>query len=94
MYRCRLLTGSAKAASCLASNPSSMDVLEIPDHSIIFDTPIAAFNISGGSSDLYLGHHTTAGRVAVKRIRPPGAVANGNNYDRVSQLEALRSGLE
>lgn len=43
--------------------------LIIDESHIVFETPDRPFNRSGAFGDLYIGHHATQGKVAVKRLR-------------------------
>lgn len=46
-----------------------MDALIIAKNDLAFDTPDIPINRSGGTGDIFVGYHVTAGQVAVKRVR-------------------------
>lgn len=65
----------------MTSNP-----LVIEESDITFPTPRRPFNITGGSGDLFVGYHATAGKVAVKRLRLSTEMTDEEDVVRVSTL--------
>lgn len=59
----------ATIAPYLEDDMSATDSPPTIDHDHIHFESTRPFNTSGGSSELYVGFHETAGKVAVKRLR-------------------------
>lgn len=60
----------------------------IDENQITVETPDWP-NQSGGRGDIFIGHHATAGKVALKRLRLPPHVNDTEATRRVSQCRAI-----
>lgn len=63
--------------------------LVIEENEITFEAPWRPFSTSGGSGDLFVGYHATAGKVAVKRVRLSTGMADEDDVIRVSPWQDL-----
>lgn len=58
---------------------------------ITFQTPNQPFSTSGGLGEIFVGHHKTAGKVAVKRLRRSLEGADDEVWVRVSYFHERRA---